>query len=83
MCTQKVIYVSVPDKRVKFWLTGFGAGWLNEYLPMLQPQQKWFGVSPNINVGDLILIKDDSVKREAFDVQLKNSGSLELVGNVP
>ena len=63
MCTQKVIYVSLPDKRVKSWLTGFGAGWLSEYLPMLQPRQKWFGVSPNINVGDLILIKDESVKR--------------------
>ena len=41
----------------------FWSRWLSEYLPMLQPRQKWFGVAPNINVGDLVLVKDDSVKR--------------------
>ena len=30
---------------------------------MLQPRQKWFGVSTNINVGYLVLVKEDSVKR--------------------
>ena len=41
----------------------FWSRWISEYLPMLQPRRKWFGVSPNINVGDLVLVKDDSVKK--------------------
>ena len=41
----------------------FWSRWLSEYLLMLLPRQKWFGVSPNINGGDLVLVKDDSVKR--------------------
>ena len=41
----------------------FWSRWVSEYLPMLQPRQKWFGIFPNIEVGDLVLVKDDSVKR--------------------
>ena len=62
VCTKKDLYR-------KSWQKGqaladqFWSRWLEEYLPSLQPRQKWFGAAPNINVGDLVMIKDHSVKR--------------------
>ena len=41
----------------------FWKRWLAEYLPLLQPRKKWFGTSPNLEPGDLVLVGDDNVKR--------------------
>ena len=42
----------------KFWKQ-----WLNQYLPLLQPKQKWFGSSPNMVPGDLVLMMDEATPR--------------------
>ena len=36
--------------------------WLKEYLPLLQPRQKWFGAHRNLQPGDL-LVMEESAKR--------------------
>ena len=41
----------------------FWKRWLNEYLPLLQPRKQWWGTSTNLQVGDLVLINDNSTKR--------------------
>ena len=37
--------------------------WLKEYLPLLQPRQKWFGTHRNLQPGDFVLVIDESAKR--------------------
>lgn len=34
--------------------------WKNNYLHQLQNRPKWFNKQPNINIGDLVLLKEDS-----------------------
>ena len=41
----------------------FWEKWLSHYLPFLQPRQKWFATSPNIQVGDIVLLLDENCKR--------------------
>ena len=36
----------------------FWEKWLCHYLPLLQPPQKWLATSPNIQVGDIVLLID-------------------------
>ena len=40
----------------------FWSQWLKEYLPLLQPRQKWFATSRNLQPGDLVLVVDETVK---------------------
>ena len=41
----------------------FWRQWLQQYLPLLHPRQKWFGVSCNVKPGDLVLMLDESLPR--------------------
>ena len=42
----------------KFWQQ-----WLTQYLPLLQPKQKWFGSTKNFQVGDFVLMLDENYPR--------------------
>ena len=42
----------------KFWKR-----WLSEYLPLLQPRQKWCTASPNLEPGALVLLCDSNTPR--------------------
>ena len=44
----------------------FWRRWMLEYLPLLQPRQKWFATSPNLKPGDLVLVMNDQRKRGAW-----------------
>ena len=44
----------------------FWQRWLREYLPLLQKRPKWFGTSPNLQPGDLVLVKDENAKRSLW-----------------
>ena len=41
----------------------FWSKWLKSYLPILQGRQKWFDVSRNLAVGDIVLIVNENCKR--------------------
>ena len=40
--------------------------WQKHYLPSLQQRGKWFGDSPNIKVGDLVLVETHLIKRHQW-----------------
>ena len=50
-------------KKTEYLADKFWKQWLNQYLPLLQPKQKWFGSSPNMVPGDLVLMMDEATPR--------------------
>ena len=41
----------------------FWAKWQNQYLPQLLLRQKWLRVRPNLKIGDLVLMVDETSSR--------------------
>ena len=50
-------------KKCQYLADKFWSQWTRQYLPLLQPKQKWFGTSPNVVPGDLVLVQDESIRR--------------------
>ena len=50
-------------RQVQYLVTIFWKRWVKQYLPELQRRQKWLHEKPNISVGDLVLMVDESVPR--------------------
>ena len=50
-------------KKTEYLADQFWRQWLQQYLPLLHPRQKWFGVSRNVKPGDLVLMLDESLPR--------------------
>ena len=50
-------------RKTQFLADEFWRRWMMEYLPFLQPRQKWFATSPNLKPGDLVLVMNDQTKR--------------------
>ena len=48
----------------------FWKRWRQEYLATLQPRRKWTEVRPNLQEGDVVLVKDGQVKRNEWPVGL-------------
>ena len=44
-------------------LDNFWKRWTKEYLPTLQPRQKWLHSKQNLAVGDLVLLLDSGASR--------------------
>ncbi|XP_061819391.2 uncharacterized protein [Nerophis lumbriciformis] len=44
----------------------FWKRWRQEYLTTLQPRKKWKSERPNLQVGDVVLLKDTQVKRNEW-----------------
>ena len=53
-------------RKTQFLADEFWRRWMLEYLPLLQPRQKWFSCSPNLKPGDLVLVMNDQTKRGAW-----------------
>ena len=53
-------------RKTQFLAAEFWRKWMLEYLPLLQPRQKWFATSPNLKPGDLVLVMNDQMKRGAW-----------------
>jgi len=52
--------------RVVGWMADqFWARWMKEYLPLLQIRQKWIKPFRNISVGDIVLVKDQTLLRRS------------------
>ena len=50
-------------KKTQYLADKFWKQWVGQYLPLLQPKQKWFGVTRNLQQGDLVLIADERTPR--------------------
>ena len=51
----------VQALRAMFW-----ERWVKEYLPSLTKRSRWKNSKPNFNVGELVLIEEDSLKRNLW-----------------
>ena len=45
-------------RRVQYLADQFWVRWRREYLHSLQPRRKWSSPQPNLNVGDVVLVKE-------------------------
>ena len=50
-------------RQVQYLADLFWKRWIREYLPNLQLRSKWIEPSPNMNIGDLVLVVDNNVPR--------------------
>ena len=55
-------------RRVQYLLNVFWSRWRKEYLHTLQSRQKWLSPSRNLQVGDVVLIKDDLAPRSQWSL---------------
>ncbi|XP_070546549.1 uncharacterized protein [Ptychodera flava] len=53
-------------KQVQYLSDLFWKRWIKEYLPSLQERQKWFKVKRNLEVGDVVLVKDENTARNVW-----------------
>lgn len=49
--------------QAQYFANQFWGRWLREYLPLLQLRQKWYRSSRNFQVGDLVLVANESSPR--------------------
>ncbi|KAK7910443.1 hypothetical protein WMY93_015127 [Mugilogobius chulae] len=57
-------------KRVQVLADAFWTRWRKEYLCTLQGRQKWLTKKPNLKVGDVVLLKNSSAKRNEWPMGL-------------
>ncbi|XP_026156468.1 uncharacterized protein LOC113126589 [Mastacembelus armatus] len=53
-------------KQVQCLANSFWKKWRQEYLATLQSRRKWREVQPNLEVGDVVLLKDSQTKRNEW-----------------
>ena len=63
---QTDVYCRRRWRAVQYLANEFWTRWRKEYLLALQERQKWGTVRPNLDVGDVVLLVDDEVKRNKW-----------------
>ena len=58
--------LAVQWRRVQHLSNLFWSRWRKEYLPLLQHRRKWQKGKKNIKVGDIVLMKDNSLHRNSW-----------------
>ncbi|XP_055917147.1 uncharacterized protein LOC129949607 [Eupeodes corollae] len=59
--------LEVPTQRLSYWRQlrqmqqHFWRRWQDEYLQTLQPRSKWHEATENINIGDVVIIKNENL----------------------
>ena len=66
----KDLYSQRRWRQMQYLADIFWKRWTREYLPTLQQRQKWFQQSRNLQVGDVVLIIDDSAPRSSWPMGL-------------
>ncbi|XP_063044294.1 uncharacterized protein LOC134438616 [Engraulis encrasicolus] len=56
----------VQWRQVQSLADSFWKRWRSEYLATLQPRRKWTAEKPNLQEGDIVLIKDSQAKRNMW-----------------
>lgn len=64
--TRKTDVYSRRWKQVQYMADVFWRRWLREYLPQLQERQKWVCPRRNLQVGDVVLVVDDTAPRNSW-----------------
>ncbi|XP_072022787.1 uncharacterized protein [Amphiura filiformis] len=64
--TEKDAYSRRRWRQVQFLADLFWKRWVAEYLPMLQTRQKWLQPKRNLQVGDIVLVLDNSAPRNSW-----------------
>ena len=60
------LYAVKRWRRVQHILNCFWERWRKEYLSQLQSRQKWINPKRNLQIGDLVLVRDDAVIRSMW-----------------
>lgn len=55
-------------RRVQYLANEFWTRWRKEYLQSLQPRQKWMSPRKNLQVDDVVIIKDDNLPRNSWKI---------------
>ena len=55
-------------RRIQHIVNEFWSRWRKEYLLTLQGRSKWSGEQRNIQIGDVVLVKDDNVNRNQWEL---------------
>ncbi|XP_070535105.1 uncharacterized protein [Ptychodera flava] len=61
-------YVRRRWRQVQYLTDIFWKRWMKEYLPLLQERQKWLEIRRNLNVGDVVLIVDNTAPRNSWSM---------------
>ena len=71
---QQQIQLDVKDlywsqwKRVQHLADTFWLKWKREFLQTLQPRKKWFNEKNNLQIGDVVLMRDSDVGRTSWPI---------------
>ena len=71
---QQQIQLDVKDlyrsqwKRVQHLVDAFWLKWKREFLQTLQPRKKWFNEKNNLQIGDVVLMRDNDVERTSWPI---------------
>ena len=60
------LYLSKRCRRVQYLVNEFWCKWKREFLQSLQSRQKWISVKRNLQVDDVVIVKDDSLPRNCW-----------------
>ncbi|XP_070549171.1 uncharacterized protein [Ptychodera flava] len=59
-------YVRRQWRQIQYLTDVFWRRWIREYLPMLQERQKWTKPRRNLQVGDIVLVIDNTIPRNSW-----------------
>ena len=59
-------YLKRRWKQVQYLANLFWRRWIKEYLPQLQERQKWLIPQRNVQIGDIVLVVDDTLPRNTW-----------------
>lgn len=62
----KDMYCRKRWRRIQYLANEFWQRWKKEYLPTLQKRTKWQDASENLQVGDVVICKEDGLQRGAW-----------------
>ena len=57
-------------RRIQHIANEFWSRWRKEYLSNLQSRSKWNEEKRNLNIGDIVLVKDDNVSRNQWKLAI-------------
>ena len=69
-------------RRVQHLANEFWCHWRKEYLASLQQRSKWNNARKNLAVGDIVMVKDDSLPRNCWQLARVSQANISNDGHV-